>query len=875
VFDQQETWLEEKDAPEKPIGTNGNTLAFTLSVDIDGIGDIKNLGVKEAVEDAGQFFVDYLKKHGIKNSVYCLFSGGGIYVHLHHGMFTIAEYNDPEQTAKEFTILGKAFNLLIAEVSREFFHQYCEHIGKVKFDKLNNQKRTFKTIFSIHKRLPYAVIPLNPEEIKISFSRASLPLSNEVIEEGKAWYSSFDIDERPSLGEMLKPFLDEAMENESTTAGCSTGTISRKPAPILRENFPPCIKNIIRTATNAEGRHRALGVLATYLYQAGWEEDAAHDLWEEVADRCGVEDRVFRTEWGRVCCPNCDTMKKNTGGYPNLNLYGMNMCSSDLGCLKAHWPGEYNALAMKASPGFVMAIDDTAEPLPTRLANLARRNCMELWHTPGGKAYITLNLAGHKEYKVLDSKPIKAWLSRLASDFLGETASATNLKSVITLLEGIALYDGHEYELHVRKAEQDGKIYVDMGDASWKALEISKDGWKIIDSCPIRFFRPKSLLPMLMPETGGKIEDLKQIINVSDNDTWIRTTAWLTQVFWCKGPYVHLHIRGAQGSAKSDMANNIKRIADPSRAPKRHLPKASRDLMMAGQNESIPSFDNVSEFSDEIADTICTMATGGASAARELYTDSDEALIYSKCPIIMNGIADPSQRGDLIDRLMILDLESISEDHRVSESEMQRRMATYAPKLLGVLLDATVTGLINFDKVVLHKSPRMADFAQWAIACSGVMGWEPDEFMDIYQITRTAAQTDMAETNILMRAIKRFAEKQPDTWEGTSTELLTSLNTQDCIIAGHEPDGWPRAAQNMGTEVRRLVQPAESQCVNINFFRKGGKNLISIRYQPTNPMADCVPSEKSYTTKIDSKVTCVSNVSFLEKTIIYRKEDTV
>jgi hypothetical protein len=241
----------------------------------------------------------------------------------------------------------------------------------------------------------------------------------------------------------------------------------------------------------------------------------------------------------------------------------------------------------------------------------------------------------------------------------------------------------------------------------------------------------------------------------------------------------------------------------------------------------------------------------------------------------MNGIADPSQRGDLIDRLMILDLESISEDHRVSESEMQRRMATYAPKLLGVLLDATVTGLINFDKVVLHKSPRMADFAQWAIACSGVMGWEPDEFMDIYQITRTAAQTDMAETNILMRAIKRFAEKQPDTWEGTSTELLTSLNTQDCIIAGHEPDGWPRAAQNMGTEVRRLVQPAESQCVNINFFRKGGKNLISIRYQPTNPMADCVPSEKSYTTKIDSKVTCVSNVSFLEKTIIYRKEDTV
>ena len=564
-------------------------------------------------------------------------------------------------------------------------------------------------------------------------------------------------------------------------------------------------------------------------------------------------------------------MTQNTGNYPNLNLHGLNMCSSDLGCVHAHWPGEYNALAMKASPDFAMATDDTAGPFPTRLANLVRQNCMELWHTPGGKAYITLNLAGHKEYKVLDSKPIKAWLSRLASDFLGETASATNLKSVITLLEGIALYDGHEYELHVRKAEQDGKIYVDMGDASWKAIEISKDGWKIIDSCPIRFFRPKSLLPMLMPETGGEIADLKQIINVSDNDTWIRTTAWLTQVFWCKGPYVHLHIRGAQGSAKSDMANNIKRIADPSRAPKRHLPKASRDLMMAGQNESIPSFDNVSEFSDEIADTICTMATGGASAARELYTDSDEALIYSKCPIIMNGIADPSQRGDLIDRLMILDLESISEDRRISETEMQRRMDKYAPKLLGVLLDATVNGLRNFDNVVLGKSPRMADFAQWAIACSGIMGWDPEEFLEIYQNSRKAAQEDMAETNVLMRAIRLFAISQKEPWEGTSTDLLSELNRRECISTGHEPDGWPRAAQNMGTAVRRLVQPAESQCVDIKFLRKGGKNLIVIRYQPTNPLGDCVPSEKAYTTKIDSKVTCVSNVSFLEKTIIYRK----
>ncbi|MFZ2471372.1 MAG: phage/plasmid primase, P4 family [Methanothrix sp.] len=361
VFAQEEKWLDAKNAPEMPIGTNANTLAFTFSVDIDGIGDIKNLGVKEAVECAAQFFVDYLAENGIETSVYCLFSGGGIYVHLHHGLFEIPDYSDPEQTATEFTRLGKAFNLLIAEVSREFFRQYGEHIGRVKFDKLNNQKRTFKTIFSIHKRLPYAVIPLDPKAIKIEFSKASLPLGDDVIEAGRAWYTAFDHTEKNALLELLKPMLTEAKENERTTS-CSSDTISRKPEPIPRENFPPCIKNIIHTAKDVEGRHKVLGVLATYLYQAGWEEDAAFDLWEEVADRCGVEARIFQTEWGRVCCPNCETMTKNTGSYPSLNLYGLDMCCSDLGCLKAHWPGEYDSEAM-------VPLRDKRTFLPTKYRN--------------------------------------------------------------------------------------------------------------------------------------------------------------------------------------------------------------------------------------------------------------------------------------------------------------------------------------------------------------------------------------------------------------------------------------------------------------------------------------------------------------------------
>jgi len=515
------------------------------------------------------------------------------------------------------------------------------------------------------------------------------------------------------------------------------------------------------------------------------------------------------------------------------------------------------------------------ESLATKLAKLARKNCSnDLWHTPDGVAYITICINNHKEYKRISSKPIKAWLSRLASDFLLETPSGQVINSVISLLEGIALYDGKEYELHVRKAELNGKIYVDIGDSNWNVIEISKEGWRVVQDCPIRFYRPKSLMPLPMPEAGGDVKDFKKIVNISDEDTWIRYTAWLCQAFWCRGPYVHLHVRGPQGSAKTGLAENTKALIDPSRAPKRHLPKTPRDLMMACQNEAVPSFDNVSEFSDEIADTICIVSTGGSSAARELYTDSDEAIIYSKNPIIMNGIADPSQRGDLIDRLMILDLNSIPEEDRISEKVMRARLAEYGPKLLGIILDATVTGLLNVDNVHLSGSPRMADFAQWAVACSQIMGWEPDKFISIYRESRQEAQQEMAETNRLMRAIARLAEVKMK-WQGTSTELLGELNTQEHVLPGYEPEDWPRIAQNAGTAVRRLVQPAESQGVIIRFFRNAGKNKIEIQLSKEKQMTigvPCVGSSEKVHKENANGVTCVTCVSFLKERLVYRKK---
>lgn len=341
-----ENWDNTKKKPENQIGTLKDCLAYTLSVDIDSIKgpngeNITNSPeIKKAVEDAGQFFVNYLREHEIKKSVHCLYSGGGIYVHVHHGLFrTKAEWTpeDREQAARSLTI---AYNALIAEISKNFFEHHPEHEGRVKFDRLNNQKRKFKVIFSIHKTLGYAVIPLNPDHIEIDFDRAKLPLIPDVLVEGEQWYQSYDLKELPRLKEILAPFKAQA-EEELKERKARTGSyeISRFPKPLAQESWPPCMKNIIEKVSHGKGPHRALAVLASWLYQAGWNEDKAFELWEPLADRVNVEGRIFDCWHGLMSCSSCAKIQKESGGYPKVGLGGLGYCEPDENCNK--WPGDY------------------------------------------------------------------------------------------------------------------------------------------------------------------------------------------------------------------------------------------------------------------------------------------------------------------------------------------------------------------------------------------------------------------------------------------------------------------------------------------------------------------------------------------------------
>jgi hypothetical protein len=52
------------------------------------------------------------------------------------------------------------------------------------------------------------------------------------------------------------------------------------------------------------------------------------------------------------------------------------------------------------------------------------------------------------------------------------------------LLEARAQFDALERAVYLRVAEHAGRIYLDLADERWRAVEIGAEGWRVIASPP-------------------------------------------------------------------------------------------------------------------------------------------------------------------------------------------------------------------------------------------------------------------------------------------------------------------------------------------------------------------------------------------------------
>ena len=230
----------------------------------------------------------------------------------------------------------------------------------------------------------------------------------------------------------------------------------------------------------------------------------------------------------------------------------------------------------------------------TKLVQLTKESGAELFHTPRHEAFMTLVNGGHQETWGLRSRSVRTWLARRYYEEEERAPGSQSLLDAITVFEGEALFAGELCEVHVRIAEHDNHIYIDLGNDEWEAIEIDSEGWRVISDPPVRFRRPAGMLALPEPVHGGNIDELRQFVNASDEDAWVLLKGWLVGVFRPDGPFIVLVFNGERGSAKSTSAEVLRALIDPNAAPLRAEPREPRELMISAANGRILAFDNLS-----------------------------------------------------------------------------------------------------------------------------------------------------------------------------------------------------------------------------------------------------------------------------------------
>jgi hypothetical protein len=457
--------------------------------------------------------------------------------------------------------------------------------------------------------------------------------------------------------------------------------------------------------------------------------------------------------------------------------------------------------------------------------------CDDLFHSAAGTAFADILVDGHRETWPIRSKRFRGWLRRRYYEVTGGALSEHAISSELKLLEARAQFDAPERSVHVRIAEHEPHIYLDLADEHWGAVEIGPDGWRVNEYPPVRFRRPAGMLPLPVPQPGGSVEALFPFLNLSSRSELVLVVAWLLAALRPGGPYPLLAISGEQGSAKTVLSKMLKALVDPNAAPVRALPREERELMIAANNGYLLAFDNLSNLPAWLSDALCRLASGGSFAVRQLYTDDDEMLFRAARPLLVNGIEDVITRPDLADRSIFLTLPPVADARRQSERELWQQFELARPSILGGLLDLVVHGLRTLPGIALDRLPRMADFALWAAACETAI-WRPGTFGGAYEANRSIAIETSIEADPVAACVREIMAER-SSWTGSAADLLRAGSGWSSSGIPRDRTGWPKNPRALAGRLRRAQTFLRVLGIDITFSREGRAGNRIIRMHTT------------------------------------------
>ncbi len=517
------------------------------------------------------------------------------------------------------------------------------------------------------------------------------------------------------------------------------------------------------------------------------------------------------------------------------------------------WDGEHkgidDAIIAEAAitrveqlPADHIEVDDGL-PVSTQLVELARRH-FTLGVTTRSTCF-AVPKRGPQWARAFSTGSDGELQDELAGMYYGATGKTANAAAIVDAMR-VLRYEARRtrqtegaQDPPLRVAAHDGKLVLDIGDASGTAVVVAPREWSVVPRSPVLFRRTNITDALPVPERGGSLDELRAILNV-DDASWPLVIGWLVACLFPGISHTVGLLQGPQGSAKTTAGTMLTMLVDPTAAPSRAQPETETDWAAIGRSAYVVTLDNVSRIPAWFSDALCRASTGDAYTPRAYYQQEDVTVLSFRLAVLMTSIDAGSMRGDLADRLLPITLVPIDESRRRSEAEVWAKFHDARPRVLGALLDLTAQVLAAMPNVHLTEMPRMADFAHILAAVDEVAS------MNAYE-TYMTSRIDVAATVVEGDPIAMFIrdlviddngeQKDGGQWEGTAGEMLQLLRRR-ADVGELEHSSVPKSERGISGALQRSAPALQRLGVNvINLGRhereQAGKRVKRTRFRIT------------------------------------------
>jgi hypothetical protein len=433
----------------------------------------------------------------------------------------------------------------------------------------------------------------------------------------------------------------------------------------------------------------------------------------------------------------------------------------------------------------------------------------------------------------------KDFYSQLSVDFY-DAHDGTKALSDKAFKEAVGIISGRvrklpKVEAQLRVAEVGEETFLDLGDESGRCVRISAEGWTVEEESPVLFRRTNLVAPLPTPEPGSDLKEFFNLINIPERSKALYL-GFLVSFYFPNIAHPILAPLGPQGSGKSKASEHTHRILDNSPILGRKLAKNIEEWVVAGGASYLINLDNVSRLSEDMSDALCRAVTGDASAPRTLYTNKNVEIIKFRRVLILNGIDILGIREDLADRLLVLEMQAIKPEQRLTESSMDSAAESMGPGVLGALLDVVVLVKQTLPHVHLDRLPRMADFARLLRALEII--YPGLSALEEYELSIEEAAMNAIQQNPVLTAMTEIITEP---WEGTSKEMLDLLNKKKPLL-DESRKYWPNTPALMTTILARSG-PAFTK-IGWTVEDLGSRNKDKTKRWRLTPPQPCTPIVK-------------------------------